>query len=56
MQIGTILAQYAPQVMQGCAHVVRTSGENPFIAYVVINDGGQPGERTGDGAFVSSAP
>jgi hypothetical protein len=36
--------------------VTRIEGKNPFIAYAVLNDGGQPGERTGDGAFVASAP
>jgi hypothetical protein len=55
-QINRILALYASQVTQGYAHVVRSSGNNPFIAYAVINDGGQAGQRTGDGAFVSSAP
>ncbi|PYV36296.1 MAG: hypothetical protein DMG06_31035 [Acidobacteria bacterium] len=56
MQLGTILAQYAPGTTEGYAHVIRTTGSNPFIAYAVINDGSQPGERTGDGAFVSSLP
>jgi hypothetical protein len=55
MQIGTILAQYAPGTTQGYARVTRTSGTNPFIVYAVINDGGQPGERSGDGAFISSS-
>jgi hypothetical protein len=55
-QINLILGQYAPQVMQGYAHLMRTSGNNPFIAYAVINDGSQAGERTGDGAFIASAP
>ncbi|HEU0005228.1 MAG TPA: hypothetical protein VFS12_04470, partial [Terriglobia bacterium] len=53
-QIGTILAQYAAGTTQGYAHVTRISGNNPFIAYGVINDGASPGERTGDGAFVVS--
>ena len=52
-QISTILSQYASGVSQGYAHIVRTSGSNPFIAYVVVNDGGQLGQRSGDGAFVS---
>ena len=56
MQIGTILAQYAPGTTQGYARITRTSGTNPFIAYAVINDGGQPGERSGDGAFITSSP
>jgi galactose oxidase-like protein/Kelch motif protein len=55
-QIGTVLAQYAPETTQGYARVTRIAGNNPFIAYAVVNDGGQPGQRTGDGAFVASAP
>ena len=55
-QIGGILAQYAPGTTQGFAKITRKSGANPFITYGVINDGGQPGQRTGDGAFVSSLP
>ena len=53
-QIGSILAQYATGTTQGYAQVRRTSGSNRFIAYAVINDGGQPGERTGDGTFIAS--
>jgi hypothetical protein len=56
IQIGTILAQYAPNLSHAYVKVTRTGGNNPFIAYGVINDGGQPGERTGDGAFISSLP
>ena len=56
MQMGSILAQYAPRTSQGYARVTRMSGNNPFMAYGVINDGGQPGERTGDGAFLFSTP
>ncbi|HEU0005293.1 MAG TPA: hypothetical protein VFS12_04810, partial [Terriglobia bacterium] len=52
-QLPTLMA---PGVTQGYARVTRVAGSNPFIAYAVINDGGQPGERTGDGAFVPSAP
>ncbi|MFN8008572.1 MAG: IPT/TIG domain-containing protein [Terriglobia bacterium] len=55
-QFNMILAEYAPQVSQGYAHVLRTRGNNPFIAYAVTNDGGKPGERTGDGSFIASAP
>jgi|GEM_PF-1048782 len=53
-QIGTILAAYASDTTGGYALVTRTSGNNPFVAYAVINDGGQPGQRSGDGAFVSA--
>jgi hypothetical protein len=55
-QINMILAQYAPGVTQGYARITRIAGNNPFIAYAVTNDGGQPGERSGDGAFIASAP
>lgn len=54
-QMNTILAQYAPSVTTGYAFVTRTSGSNPFIAYAVVNDGGQPGQRSGDGAFVGAS-
>ncbi len=54
-QIGTILATYAPGVTQGYARIARTAGNNPSIYYGVINDGGQPGERTGDGAYIPAA-
>ena len=51
IQIGSILDQFAPGTTNGYAHVTRTTGKNPFIAYAVVNDGAQPGQRTGDGAF-----
>ena len=38
------------------ARVTRTAGSNPFISYAVVTDGGQPGERSGDAAFVFSSP
>jgi hypothetical protein len=56
LQIGAILSQHGMGVTEGYARVTRTAGANPFIVYGVINDGGQPGDRTGDGAFVSSSP
>ncbi|MBL8115049.1 MAG: DUF11 domain-containing protein [Acidobacteria bacterium] len=52
-QLNAILATYAPGVANGYAKVTRTSGNNPFIAYAVVNDGGQAGQRTGDGAFIA---
>ncbi len=55
-QFSSILAQYAPAVRQAYARVSQIQGRNPFIAYAVINDGGVPGERTGDGAFIASSP
>ncbi len=37
---------------QGYVQVKKTSGNNPFITYGVINDGGKRGQRSGDGAYV----
>ena len=51
-QINGILRRHAPGTMQGYVHIRRTSGENPFLAYGVVNDGGAPGQRTGDGAYI----
>ena len=39
---------------QGYIEVRKTSGRNPFVTYGVVNDGGAPGERSGDGAFLPS--
>jgi Leucine-rich repeat (LRR) protein len=55
-QINTILSTYASGTTAGYAHITRTSGNNPFLAYAVINDGSAPGQRSGDGAFISSTP
>lgn len=40
----------------GWARVRRTAGSAPWICYGVVNDGGSPGQRTGDGAFVAALP
>ena len=42
------------RISQGYVQVRKTSGNNPFATYGVINDGGRPGERSGDGAYVSA--
>jgi hypothetical protein len=55
-QIDRVLEQYAPNTRQGYVRITRKQGSNPFFAYGVLNDGGQPGERTGDGAFIASSP
>ena len=39
---------------QGYVQVKKTSGNNPFVTYGVINDGDKPGQRSGDGAFLLS--
>lgn len=49
-----ILQNLSPGTSQAWVRVTKTSGRNPFIAYGVINDGAQPGQRSGDGAFVLS--
>lgn len=52
MQINQVLDQISPSVSVGYARVTRMSGQNPFISYAVVNDGANPGDRSGDGAFV----
>ena len=39
-------------VPNGYVRIHRTAGTCPWYAYGVINDGGSPGQRTGDGAYV----
>ena len=51
-QINGILGDYAPGTTQGYIRIRKISGNNPFLAYGVVNDGGAPGERSGDGAYV----
>ena len=51
-QINGILATYAPGTTQGYVRIIKNSGANPFLAYGVINDGGAPGLRSGDGAYL----
>ena len=41
-------------ISQGYVQVRKVSGNNPLVTYGVINDGGRPGERSGDGAFLLS--
>jgi Zn-dependent metalloprotease len=55
VQINSILANYAAGTTSGYAVVTRTSSEEPFILYGVVNDGAAPGQRTGDGAFLNSS-
>ena len=51
-QINGILRTHAPGTMQGYVRIRKVSGANPFLAYGVVNDGGAPGARTGDGAYI----
>jgi hypothetical protein len=40
-------------VPNGYVRIRRTAGTAPWYAYGVINDGGEPGQRTGDGSYVT---
>ena len=51
-QINAILADNAPGTRQGYVRIRKLSGNNSFLAYGVINDGGAPGQRSGDGAYI----
>ena len=51
-QIDGILGDYAPGTRQGYVRIRKVSGDNPFLAYGVVNDGGAPGERSGDGSYL----
>ncbi|MXZ36022.1 MAG: S8 family serine peptidase [Acidobacteria bacterium] len=51
-QINGILSKYAQGTTQGYVRVRRISGNNPFLAYGVVNDGGAPGQRSGDGSYL----
>ena len=52
LQLDSILGNYAPGTPQGYVRIRKISGNNPFLAYGVINDGGAPGQRSGDGAYL----
>ena len=51
-QIDGILLRANPETRQGYIRIEKVSGENPFLAYGVVNDGGSPGQRSGDGAYL----
>ena len=51
-QIDGILLRAGPEIRQGYIRIEKMSGENPFLAYGVVNDGGAPGQRSGDGAYL----
>ena len=53
-QINRILG-YASGTSQGYVRITKLSGNNPFWAYGVINDGGSPGQRSGDGAYLPAS-
>ena len=49
-QVDGIPLRSSPETRQGYVRIEKVSEENPFLAYGVVNDGGAPGERSGDGA------
>ena len=53
-QIDGILLRASPETRQGYVRIEKVSGQNPFLAYGVVNDGGAPGQRSGDGAYLSA--
>ena len=53
-QIDSILRDYAGGTTQGYVRIRKISGNNPFLAYGVINDGGSRGERSDDGAYLAA--
>jgi sugar lactone lactonase YvrE len=48
-QLGNFLKDRG--VANGFVGITRVSGSAGWTGYAVVNDGGNPGERTGDGAF-----
>ena len=52
-QINQVL-KLSPGTTQGYIEIRKAPGTsaNPFLAYGVVNDGGAPGQRTGDGAYI----
>ena len=40
---------------RGSVRITKTSGANPYVAYGILNDGADPGLRTGDGAYVEAS-
>ena len=51
-QIDGILDKYGMGTTQGYVRIEKISGNNPFLAYGVINDGGTRLERSDDGAYL----
>ncbi len=51
-QINAILGRASAETRQGYIRIEKVSGVNPFLAYGVVNDGGAPGQRSGDGAYL----
>jgi hypothetical protein len=55
-QINSFLSMYAPATKQAYARVTQVGGNNSNVLYAVVNDGAQPGQRSGDGAVIPMTP
>ena len=53
-QIDGMLGRASAKTRQGYIRIEKVLGENPFLADGVVNGGGAPGERSGDGAYLTS--
>jgi len=53
-QLNRFLLTYAPGVTHSYVCIRRVMGNNPFLAYGVINDGSAPGLGSGDGAYIQA--
>lgn len=51
-QLNGVLGGAADGIANGYIKVSRVSGTSAFLAYAVINDGAEPGQRSGDGAYI----
>ena len=56
LQLSTLVPPCAPLDRELLVTVTRTSGDAPFLAYAVVNDGVRPGEGTGDGGVIGMRP
>lgn len=54
VQVNRVLQLIAPGVKNAYIRVTAIEGVNPFITYAVVNDGSEPGKRSGDGAYIPS--
>jgi len=54
IQLGSLLSEV--RFNNAYLQIERVSGSNSFLSYAVINDGGLPGQRTGDGSFILALP
>ncbi len=58
VQLDGVLQPYRglAEITDGYARITRTSGDGPFYAYGVVNDGAAPGRGSGDGSVAPMLP